>query len=242
MPRKPSESSPNDAALAAHEAAETPAPPQERLERVTAAEAEAARAEAAEAAQAAVEEVAEETASVVLPPETPDAEVARIAAALVFASDKPLSAGRLAELLGLPASRIRAALDAFSERIAAAGVPFHIVEIAGGLRFSTLPDLAPYVSALRGEQKKERLSSAALETLAIVAYRQPVTKAEIEAMRGVQAGPILRTLLDRRLIRVTGRAPVPGRPLQYGTTKEFLDRFQLASLKDLPTVEELVKP
>jgi segregation and condensation protein B len=106
----------------------------------------------------------------------------------------------------------------------------------------TNADLANFVAALRGEQKKERLSAAALETLAIVAYRQPVTKAEIEAMRGVQAGPILRTLLDRRLVRVTGRAPVPGRPLQYGTTKEFLDRFQLASLKDLPTVEELVKP
>ena len=87
----------------------------------------------------------------------------------------------------------------------------------------------------------ERISPAALETLSIVAYRQPVTKAEIEAIRGVQAGPILRSLVDRGLVRVTGRADVPGHPLQYGTTKEFLDRFALAGLKELPRDGELAE-
>jgi segregation and condensation protein B len=90
-------------------------------------------------------------------------------------------------------------------------------------------------------RKSERISGAALETLAVVAYRQPVTKAEIEAIRGVQAGPILRTLIERGLVRVTGRADVPGHPLQYGTTREFLDRFGLSSLGDLPRDGELAK-
>ena len=87
----------------------------------------------------------------------------------------------------------------------------------------------------------ERVSPAGLETLAIVAYRQPVTKAEIEAIRGVQAGPVLRSLVDRGLVKVTGRADQPGAPLQYGTTREFLDRFGLASLKELPRDAELVR-
>lgn len=170
-----------------------------------------------------------------------DAAVGRVAAALIFAADRALAATRLSEWLGHPAGKIRSGIAAWNEKLASIGAPFSIVEIAGGYRFLTDPELAPFVAGLRGEQKKERLSAAALETLAIVAYRQPVTKGEIEAVRGVQAGPILRALLDRRFIRVAGRAPVPGRPLQYGTTKEFLDRFSLASIKDLPTVEELGK-
>ena len=97
----------------------------------------------------------------------------------------------------------------------------------------------PYIQRLRAIKKAERLSPAALETLAVVAYRQPVMRAEIEAIRGVKVGPVLRTLLEHRLVRVAGRADVPGRPLQYGTTREFLERFGLASLDDLPSVREL---
>lgn len=184
-------------------------------------------------------------------PETPmptlasnisDEDLAKVASALIFASTKPLSVSRLAELLVQSPGRIRAALAALDEKLRGAGAPFKLVEIAGGFRYMTDESVAKFVFALRGEQKKERLSAAALETLAIIAYRQPVSKGEIEAMRGVQAGPMLRMLLDKRLIRITGRAAVPGRPLQYGTTKEFLDKFNLASLKDLPTVEELAKP
>lgn len=171
-----------------------------------------------------------------------DQELARVCSALIFASTKPISASRLAELLSHAPTRIRAALMALDETLRSAGAPFRLAEIAGGFRYMTDESVAKFVAALRGEQKKERLSGAALETLAIVAYRQPVTKGEIEAMRGVQAGPMLKMLLDKRLVRITGRAQVPGRPLQYGTTREFLDKFNLASLKDLPTVDELAKP
>jgi segregation and condensation protein B len=203
----------------------------------------------ADAAEAVVEtpreprlDSPEEPALPRLPEGASEEAVGRVAAALVFASDRPLSAARLSELLGPTPAAIVAALSAWNERLRSIGSPFSLIEIAGGYRFVTEPALAPYVAGLRGEQRKERLSGASLETLAIVAYRQPVTKGEIEAMRGVQAGPILRSLLEKRLVRITGRAPVPGHPLQYGTTREFLDQFQLASIRDLPTVEELSKP
>jgi segregation and condensation protein B len=103
----------------------------------------------------------------------------------------------------------------------------------------TEPELAPVIGRLRSEPRPERISAAALETLAIIAYRQPVSKAEIEAIRGVQAGPVLRSLVDRGLVRITGRADLPGQPLLYGTTKEFLERFGLSALKDLPRDGEL---
>ncbi|MBL8693083.1 MAG: SMC-Scp complex subunit ScpB [Planctomycetes bacterium] len=214
---------------------------------LSAAEVAAAIAEEAAAQSNAVEPPAQggldENVSVPeLPEEATLEQLARVASALIFASDRPLTAARLAELLGQPSGKVRSALAQMAEKLASIDAPFALVEIAGGYRFLTDPAMARFVAGLRGEQKKERLSAAALETLAIIAYRQPVTKGEIEAMRGVQAGPILRQLLDRRLVKVTGRAAVPGRPLQYGTTKEFLDRFNLGSLKDLPTIEELTRP
>ncbi len=184
---------------------------------------------------------ADDRALPALPDDATPELVGRVAAALVFASDRPIPAARLAQLLGQPQGRLRSALEGFAERLRTIESPFALTEIAGGYRFLTDPALARWVAGLRGEQKRERLSAAALETLAIVAYRQPVSKSEIEAMRGVQVGPILRSLLERGLVRVTGRAPVPGRPLQYGTTREFLDRFHLSTLKDLPTVEELTR-
>jgi len=127
------------------------------------------------------------------------------------------------------------------ERLAASGLPIELKRIAGGATLLTRPEYAETVQRLFKVRKNERLSAAALETLAVVAYRQPVTKAEIEAIRGVQAGPMLRTLVDRGFARVDGRADVPGHPLQYGTTKLFLDRFGLASLEDLPRDGELAK-
>ncbi len=96
----------------------------------------------------------------------------------------------------------------------------------------------PYLQRLKGVKKLEKLSPAALETLAVVAYRQPVMRSEIEAIRGVKAGPMIRTLLQHKLVKVAGRADVPGRPLQYGTTPHFLERFGLTSLQDLPSVKE----
>ena len=171
-----------------------------------------------------------------------DEELQREAFVLLFASPDPLSEARLADLLERPdPERVRATLARISESLAAAGLPIVLQKIAGGWRFLSDPAHGAVLERLRSSARPERISAAGLETLAIVAYRQPVTKAEIEAIRGVQAGPILRTLVDRGLVRVTGRADLPGSPLQYGTTREFLERFGLASLKSLPRDGELVE-
>jgi segregation and condensation protein B len=162
--------------------------------------------------------------------------------ALLFASPEALSIPRLAALLsGTTELDLRNALAALAERFQLARLPLELRELGGGWRVLTTPRMAWIVARLARSRKNDKVSPAALETLAIVAYRQPVTKAEIEAIRGVQAGPILRTLVDRGLVRVTGRADVPGRPLEYGTTREFLERFGLARIEDLPRDGELAK-
>jgi len=162
--------------------------------------------------------------------------------ALLFASPDPLSVGRLVSLLERPpAARVRAAIEAIGHRLQTAGLPLQLRGIRGGYMVMTIPEMGEVVGRLARGPAIERISPAALETLSIVAYRQPVTKAEIEAIRGVQAGPILRSLVDRGLARVTGRADVPGHPLQYGTTKDFLDRFGLMGLDDLPRDAELAR-
>lgn len=170
----------------------------------------------------------------------------RAVAALVFASPEPISARKLAALLAGgeargDVARATAALEAIRKKLEASGLPLDLRSIAGGWQILTTPDTSEVVKRLFQERKAERISPAALETLAVVAYRQPVTKAEIEAIRGVQVAPILRSLVDRDLVRVTGRADVPGHPLQYGTTKTFLDRFGLAGLDDLPRDSELTR-
>lgn len=171
-----------------------------------------------------------------------DEELIGELSALLFASPDPLSLGRLQDLLRRPPKdRVQEGLVLFQERIESAGLPFVLREVAGGWRLFTAPHQHETVQRLSKAKKTERITPAALETLAIVAYRQPVTKAEIEAIRGVQAGPVLRSLVDRGLVKVAGRADQPGSPLQYGTSKDFLDRFGLASLKDLPRDAELVR-
>jgi segregation and condensation protein B len=175
-----------------------------------------------------------------------DEELLAAVTALVFASPDPLPDRKLAALCGgegkAPAlARVRAALERLKERLLASGLPLELRSIAGGWRILTAPETGEVVKRLFEARKSERISPAALETLAIVAYRQPVTKAEIEAIRGVQAGPILRALEDRDLIKVSGRADVPGHPLQYETTKTFLARFGLPDLGDLPRDSELLR-
>ncbi len=172
--------------------------------------------------------------------EKTDDELLREAAALLFASSEPLGPARLAELLGRPSGeRVRRVLERLGAELEASPLPVTLKRIAGGWRLLSAPEAAETIARLRAEPRSERISAAALETLAIIAYRQPVTKAEIEAIRGVQAGPVLRGLIDRGLVRVTGRAELPGSPLLYGTTREFLERFGLASLQDLPRDGEL---
>ena len=171
-----------------------------------------------------------------------DEELARDAAALLFASPEPLRVPRLVELLGRPQpKRVRAILETLAEKLRESGLPVVLRSIAGGWRLLTDPEMGEVVGKLQKERKPERISGAALETLAIVAYRQPVTKAEVEAIRGVQSGQMLRSLVDRRLVRVTGRAEVPGSPLVYGTSRDFLERFGLDSLDDLPRDGELTQ-
>ncbi len=171
-----------------------------------------------------------------------DDELFREALVLLFASVEPLSDARLVELLERPdPARVRALLERIAAELESSPLPIVLKKIAGGWRLLTDSACGPVLDRLRADPRPERISAAALETLAIVAYRQPVTKAEIEAIRGVQVAPILRTLVDRGLVRVTGRANLPGSPLQYGTTREFLERFGLSSLKDLPRDGELVE-
>jgi segregation and condensation protein B len=135
--------------------------------------------------------------------------------------------------------RVDAAVVELNTIYESTGRSFRIEAIAGGYRVLTLSRYAPDVARLRNAKVSSKLSRAAIETLAIVAYKQPMTRAELEAIRGVSCGEVLKSLLERRLITIKGRAEELGRPMLYGTTREFLDHFGLPSIKDLPTVEEL---
>jgi len=161
--------------------------------------------------------------------------------ALLFASAQPLSPMRLANVLEVDVAGVNAALEGLVAAWAQRPGAVDLVEIAGGYRFLTRPEYHADVGNLRGKVGTERLSPAALETLAVVAYRQPLGRAEVEAVRGVQVGPVLRLLLDRDLIRVTGRSAEPGHPQLYGTTRRFLDHFGLKSLKALPDLKDLLE-
>jgi segregation and condensation protein B len=165
--------------------------------------------------------------------------------AMLFASGEPVTTRRLADALAefdIDGRGVRKLIGEISDEYDESGRGFSIEELAGGFQMRTRPEYAEYVGALAGRGGSGRLSQAALETLAVVAYKQPVTRADVEAIRGVQAGPLLRSLLHKKLVRITGRAEVLGRPLLYGTTKAFLEYFGLKSLGELPKVEELPRP
>jgi segregation and condensation protein B len=160
--------------------------------------------------------------------------------ALLFSSEVPLPARRLAELTGQAKGQVLEAMDRLNVHYAETKRSFRIVEIAGGHQMVTTPDFADVLAELHRESIPTRLSQAALETLAIIAFRQPVTRAEIDRVRGVSASDgVLRHLLERKVVRIAGRAEAPGRPLLYGTTAEFLGYFGLPSLSDLPRRDEL---
>lgn len=163
----------------------------------------------------------------------------RLVEALILASPESISAARLADLVprgkpGLVSELVRE-LNEFYEKNERG---FEIWEVAGGFQLRTRADLANYVQQMH-EQRPARLSRAALETLSIVAYRQPVTRAEVEHVRGVDVGPILRGLSERKLVRIAGHRDVPGRPILYATTRRFLEVFGLPSLRDLPTLRDM---
>ncbi|MED5370794.1 MAG: SMC-Scp complex subunit ScpB [Myxococcota bacterium] len=159
--------------------------------------------------------------------------------AVLFASDKPLSLAQLRSALGdVRAGLLRGALANLAATLEDRNAGIRLVEVAGGWQLRTVPRAATYVAAVLGT-RPTRLSKAAIETLAIVAYRQPVTRQEVEDIRGVDAGGMLRSLLEKRLLTVMGRKEEAGRPLIYGTSPEFLSLYGLRDLSDLPTLRDL---
>ncbi len=159
-----------------------------------------------------------------------------IVEALMIATTEPLPLRSIAEIVNVPEATVRAYIEELNNEYGATGRAFEIKEIAGGFQIYTLPKFAEWVGALH--KRKERLSKAALETLAIVAYHQPIIRADIEKIRGVDSTSVLDTLIQKNLIRTCGRLPSPGRPIRYGTTKEFLRYFGIKDINELPNEED----
>lgn len=179
--------------------------------------------------------------------------------ALLLVAERPMTDQKIAGLLELedtrgdgddagsddgdaalsPVQQVRGAIGRLNAGYEATGRAFRIVQVAGGHQIMTQPEHGDVLSRLRGDRQLSKLTPAALETLAIIAYRQPVLRADLEAIRGVACGEVLRGLLERRLVRIVGRAEELGRPMLYGTTKEFLQIFGLGTIKDLPKSDDL---
>ena len=187
-----------------------------------------------------VQELAEDSAA----PETDEEQVDLSALeALLFSTQHPLTAGRLGELLECSSTRpVRRAIKALNEQYEQSGRAFRVEQVAGGYQLLTLPQFNDQVNKLHQKEHDAKLTKAALETLAIIAYKQPILRAEIESIRGVACGETIRSLMEKHLVKIAGRAEEPGRPILYGTTKRFLELFGLNSLKDLPQAGELIKP
>lgn len=167
--------------------------------------------------------------------------------AILLSVDRPIPAAKIAEPL-TPAldnpvgvAEVEAAIARLNRFYDESGRAFRVEPVSGGYRLMTRPEHAPVIAAMHRARASTRLSRASLETLAIIAYRQPMTRAELEAIRGVACGEVLRSLMERKMIKITGRAEELGRPMLYGTTPQFLDAFGLATIKDLPKPEELAE-
>lgn len=165
------------------------------------------------------------------------AELKAVVEGLLLVADGPVRPDRIAQALEIEAPQALAALQELQAEYASGGRGFVLHSIDGGYQLRTRPEHAEWVRRFC-KSRPFRFSRAALETLAIVAYRQPVTRAEIDYLRGVDSGGVIRTLLDKRLIRILGKKDVPGKPLIYGTSREFLELFGLQGLADLPTLKE----
>lgn len=157
--------------------------------------------------------------------------------ALLFGADGPLRCERLAEVLDVERLEVVEVLRLLEAEYESQSRGFFLQEVAGGYQLRTRPEFADYLRRL-GRTRPFKFSRPALETLAIVAYRQPVTRTEIEYLRGVDSGSVLKTLLDKHLVRILGKKDVPGKPAIYGTTREFLELFGLVDLTALPTLKE----
>ena len=162
--------------------------------------------------------------------------------AVLFSSDEPLTAARLANIVEATTKQVREHIDNLNKKYEENNNAFRIEQIAGGYQMLTLSRYNHWLKQLLRVRSENKLSPAALETLAIIAYKQPVIRADIEAIRGVAVGEVIRSLSYKGLVKIVGRAEVLGRPMLYGTTKKFLEVFGLNTLKDLPKIEELKQP
>jgi segregation and condensation protein B len=184
-------------------------------------------------------QTASETPVAAAPDAMPSAELKAVVEALIFASPEPITPKMLYKLLsGESKDDVSAAINELrADYLNRPGL--HMVEVAGGYQITTRPELHDWVRRLFHERSTQKLSVAALESLAVIAYKQPVTALEVNDIRGVNASGVLSTLLERNLIKIVGRKNVVGRPFMYGTTKEFLIRFGLKDLGDLPRIEDM---
>jgi segregation and condensation protein B len=158
--------------------------------------------------------------------------------ALLFGTQSPLTAGRLGELMGLESTKsVRNGVKELNRQYDQSHRAFRIEQVAGGYQILTLPEFGEHLKQLYQKEIDAKLGKAALETLAIIAYKQPILRADVEAIRGVACGETIRSLMEKHLVKIAGRAEVPGRPILYGTTKRFLELFGLNTLKDLPQPE-----
>jgi len=164
--------------------------------------------------------------------------------AILLASDEPVTDDRLAATAGedVTVGAVREAVAALNAEYETAGRAFAIQEIAGGFQLFTRPEFNKYLKKLIRARQEARFTQAALETLSIIAYKQPVARAEIEDIRGVACSDMIRTLMEKGFVRIAGRGEQLGRPLLYGTTKKFLMAFGLSSTKDLPDSKQLLEP
>ena len=166
-----------------------------------------------------------------------------IVEAVLFAAETPLAGAKIADLVGqTKTGEIKQHIAALNAKYEQQGASFRIEELAGGFQLLTLPIYNEWIAKLSRARQETRLSQAALETLAVVAYKQPILRADVEAIRGVAVGEVLNRLREVNLVKIVGRADDIGRPLLYGTTKKFLDVFGLASLDNLPKDQELLPP
>ncbi len=187
------------------------------------------------------------------PDETPcaDQSIESRVEAVLLSMSRPLSESKLVDMLGLgsvnakdkmPVTMVKQAIDHLNTEYAQSSRSFRIERLAGGWQLLTLSKFGPLLTRVHGAKLQGRLTPAALDTLAIIAYRQPTLRSELEAVRGVACGDVLRGLMERRLVRITGRAEELGRPMLYGTTSEFLRVFGISRIEDLPQARELRNP
>ena len=168
-------------------------------------------------------------------------ELKGIVHGILFVKGEAISVSELSNIMGYDPPVIREIIKDLQQELDNSDAGLMITEVAGGFQLITKPKLKPYIDRLKGQTGQRSLSQAALETLAIIAYRQPITRVEIEDIRGVKVDKVLYTLLEKELVKSVGRKDVPGRPILFGTTKNFLMHFGLQSIEDLPRPEDFSK-